>query len=173
MKIHYSIFVIVPFLFIDCSSTYSIKNFSSKENFYNAFNKSVDSNSVKVTLITDSTFITDNVKILNDSIFYSQPGYELKNQKIISDSSRDFTTFGNRIPLNKIKKLSYNNRWRGFEYGAITFIVPGTFAGILSTAGKDYTGLTTTTYIVSLASGIAGGIFGAIFGWNYIYQINR
>lgn len=68
-------------LLIGCSSTYTIKDFSSKEKFYEDFNNSAKDKTVKVTLTNDSSFTTLNgASISNDSlIFISQ----IKKEKII------------------------------------------------------------------------------------------
>ena len=54
MKKYY--LIVAMFFFIGCSSTYTISNFSSKQKFYEDFNKSVKDKSVNIILTNDSSF---------------------------------------------------------------------------------------------------------------------
>jgi hypothetical protein len=61
--------LIFALILTGCSSTYKVSDFSSKDKFYEDFNKSVNDNSVKITLNNDSSFISNNsVKISNDTL---------------------------------------------------------------------------------------------------------
>jgi len=57
--------------FAGCSSTYKVSGFSSKEKFYDDFNKSVNGKIVEITLSNDSSFTAfEDVHIANDSLHY-------------------------------------------------------------------------------------------------------
>ena len=91
------ILTISGLLFVGCSSIYTVKNFSSKEELYKDFNKSAKTNKIKITLISDSTFITrKGAYISNDSLFFIS---QIKKVKI-------------KINPADIKKIKYyeNNR---------------------------------------------------------------
>jgi hypothetical protein len=69
MKWLYLVIIFSQILFIGCSSTYRISDFSSKEKFYEEFNKSTEDESLNVILANDSAFTIDNgAKIVNDSL---------------------------------------------------------------------------------------------------------
>ena len=72
MKNYYLIIpTFLTIIFIGCSSTYTIKDFPSKEKFYEDYNKFMKDKKVKVTLTNDNSFtILDGSKISNDSIVY-------------------------------------------------------------------------------------------------------
>jgi hypothetical protein len=53
-----------------CASTYSVRNFSSKEKFYDDFNKCSKDKNLKITLSNDSSFnINHQVLLENDTLF--------------------------------------------------------------------------------------------------------
>jgi hypothetical protein len=53
-----------------CSSIYTIKNFGSKDKFYQDFNNSVQERDIKVVLINDSSFTVMHGAVLeNDTLF--------------------------------------------------------------------------------------------------------
>jgi hypothetical protein len=80
-------------LLIGCSSTYRVSDFSSKDKFYEDFNKFAENKSVKVTLMNDSSFNVNSAKIRDDSI------YSIENENIVITKE---------IDTSEIKELSYN-----------------------------------------------------------------
>jgi PBP1b-binding outer membrane lipoprotein LpoB len=54
MKNIYGLFFLLALLLMGCSSTYTIKDFPSKERFYEDFNNSVKNKDVSITLMSDS-----------------------------------------------------------------------------------------------------------------------
>jgi hypothetical protein len=70
MKNIYGLFFLLALLLMGCSSTYTIKDFPSKEKFYEDFNNSAQNKDVNVTLINDSSFaINDGIILENDTLF--------------------------------------------------------------------------------------------------------
>jgi len=76
-------------LFVGCSSTYRVNDFSSKEKFYNDFNNSFKSKEVKVTLINDSTFTADKGVVVKNNLVVCYSTVEDKRPQkfILSDLS--------------------------------------------------------------------------------------
>ncbi|MCL5030321.1 MAG: hypothetical protein M1480_15025 [Bacteroidetes bacterium] len=88
MKIIYLALSAITILLVGCSSTYTIKNFSSKEKFYENFNNSAKNKTVKVTLSNDSSFTAlEGTNITNDSLFFTTQ--ILKEEKIESNAIRN------------------------------------------------------------------------------------
>ena len=69
MKLLYLSIPIIFLFLIGCSSTYKATYFTSKEDFHNYFNESVQDRELKITMTDDSSIVTDNgAKIINDSM---------------------------------------------------------------------------------------------------------
>ncbi len=105
------IFFIFSFLLVGCSSTYTIKNFTSKEKFYEEFNRSAKNKTVKVTLTNDSSITALNgANISNDSLFFTNQvlkeekieSNEIKNIKYLDTGSSNLAAI---IILNNGKEL--------------------------------------------------------------------
>ena len=78
--------------FIGCSSTYRLTDFSTKENFYADFNKTVINKNINVALINDSTFSAlSGSKIVNDTLYLI---LNRQNEKHL-------------MPVSDIKKIRY------------------------------------------------------------------
>jgi hypothetical protein len=70
MKNLCSLLIVSVLLLIGCSSTHTIKDFPSKEKFYQDFNNSAKNKDVKIILINDSSFaINDGIALENDTLF--------------------------------------------------------------------------------------------------------
>lgn len=111
MKFNYLLFLASILFFVGCSSTYTVKNFSSKEKFYKDFNNSVRNKVVKITLTNDSSFSTlEDTRILSDSIFFTKQVLldekietnEIKNIKYLDTSTSNLAAI---ILLNNGKVL--------------------------------------------------------------------
>src|ERR1035437_9263046 len=69
MNKYYTLCLLSALFFMGCS-TYTIKDFPSKEKFYEDFNNSAKNKDVNITLINDSSFtIHDGVVLENDTLF--------------------------------------------------------------------------------------------------------
>jgi hypothetical protein len=94
MKFYYLITVFISLLFIGCSSTYTVSDFSSKEKFYADFNKFVTDMNVNIILKSDSLFTS------------SESAYIAENSLIFTSK----TSIGSqKFPLRKVKKIEYIN----------------------------------------------------------------
>jgi hypothetical protein len=79
---------------MSCSSTYTIKDFSSKNNFFEDFNKFAENKNLKVTLINDSSFYSEgNTKISNDTLIIVMK--VKKDKKIKKTDLKDIKYIGN------------------------------------------------------------------------------
>jgi len=97
MKILYLISISIFLLFIGCSSTYRVSDFSSMYNFYDDFNNFAKNKTVKVTLTNDSSFnINDSAKIENDSLYSIEENNITLNKKIDTSEQKeiDYNKFG-------------------------------------------------------------------------------
>ena len=97
MKILYLLSISIFLLFIGCSSTYRVSDFSSTYSFYNDFNNFAKNKMVKVTLTNDSSFTINNyVKIENDSLYSIEETNITLNKKIDTSDQKeiDYNKFG-------------------------------------------------------------------------------
>ncbi len=84
MKYTNFIFTLAILSIIGCSSTYTASNFSTKQKFYEHFNKSAQDKVVKITLNNDSSFTANTgASISNDSLYYIS---EVKKDEVIKRS---------------------------------------------------------------------------------------
>ncbi len=98
MKTIYLLSSVFLLILTGCYSTYNVSDFSSKDKFFEDFNKSVNEKAVKVTLSNDSSFFMNNgAAIENDSLY--SPGEEIKSGI-------------KNIALSYIKGINYANQSR-------------------------------------------------------------
>lgn len=87
--IYYFIFI---FFFMGCSSLYTLKNFPSKQKFYDDYNSFAKNKKVDVTLTNDSSFTTsEGTRISNDSLILIN---QIKKTEV------------ERIPKRQIKSIN-------------------------------------------------------------------
>jgi len=87
-------FILFIFSFLGCSSIYNIKNFPSKEKFYQNLNNFVKDKNVKICTGGDSVIhLNEGVEINDDTLIILNK--KIKEEKFIS--------------LNEIKNIDYNN----------------------------------------------------------------
>ncbi|MHB9013224.1 MAG: hypothetical protein ACYC49_13505 [Ignavibacteriaceae bacterium] len=100
MKIIYLISSIFLLILTGCYSTYKVSDFSSKDKFYEDFNKSVINKTTKIKINDDSIFTScENARITNDTLIFLS---KLKN--------------GNeKLFLSEIKNINYNNQGTNFS----------------------------------------------------------
>ncbi len=111
MKIIYLTLFLFIFILESCSPIYTIKNYSSRVDFYYDFNKSTANKKIKITLKNDSSFTAVKTGgISNDSLFFTLN--ILKEEEIKSDEIKDIQYFDTatsniaaRIVLNDGKVL--------------------------------------------------------------------
>ncbi len=72
IKIYLFIFLIFSVILIGCSPIYTVKDFSTKEKFYDDFNKSVRDQSIKISLLNNNSQIFGEKAIIkNDTLIVS------------------------------------------------------------------------------------------------------
>lgn len=163
MKIR-NIFIVLVLILTGCSSTYTLKDFSSKEKFYENFNKYMSNKPVKVTFVNDSSFvISKNVKISNDSIL------------LLSSGQNAFNNF----PLDKVKEIRnihiHNNRLNGLWMGSsFCFLLSIPIIEAVREGSNDPTKLPTFPASFGFAGlgGLIGLGIGSIVDKTYIYKFN-
>jgi hypothetical protein len=165
MKTLYLFIAMISLSFISCSSIYTIKDFPSKDKFYENLNNSVSNKYANVTLNNDSSFvIAEGAKISNDTLYFF-------TQK--SNVNTDI------MPVSKIKNISLKNNWLGVP---IPLITGGVTAGALGyliiqifnlsdKIGSGGSGLYILEGTIT-AGAIIGGIIGWLNGYTYTYQFN-
>ena len=92
-SIYYLIIVFISLVILGCSSTYTIKDFSSKEKFYDDFNNSAKYKNIEVQFVNDSSLTIDNGAIIIRDTLYAL-GF------------RTHKKFGS-IAISKIKNIDY------------------------------------------------------------------
>lgn len=164
MKNIYLIISLIIFFLTGCSSTYTLKDFSSKEKFYNDFNKYMSNKPVKVTFVDDSSFVfSENVKISNDSILLLSTGLNVINN----------------FPLEKVKEIRnihiHNNQLNGLWMGSsFCFLLSIPIIEVIREGSNDPTTLPTFPASFGFAGlgGLIGLGIGSIVDKTYIYKFN-
>ncbi len=160
MKYIYLIIFAVPFFLVGCSSIYTVKDFSSKEKFYDDFNKFAKDKDLEITLLNDSSFSTGyGAVIINDKL-------------VINDSDKNLPA--KNILLNSVKTVSYKNRLLGAVIGLPTGAVAGFGFGLFATGGDSREDPKANKIFNELiiAGPIIGAILGSIIGYTYTYYFN-
>ena len=111
MKIVYLITTILSIIFIGCSSTYTVSDFSSKEKFYNDFNNFASDKNLEVKLVNDSSITVGNGFIMRDTLY--TPGFRIDKKS-------------GKIALSDIKKIDYGSDYKSanllLKNGKQTFV---------------------------------------------------
>ena len=95
----------ITILFTGCSTSYSIRDYSSKEKFYNDFNSFAKNKRLVVTMESDSTFIINQgAAIVNDTLC-SLNNFILAGRK--------------KIATNEIKEINYLS----YDYKSATILL--------------------------------------------------
>lgn len=97
MKNYYPVlFAFLSLFSFGCSSYYTSKQFSSREEFYNSFNDFAKGKNLKVALTNDSVFtVMNSVRVIDDTLCHI-------------DSIREVNTY-NRFYLSDIKNINYTS----------------------------------------------------------------
>ena len=123
---YYLIVVFISLVILGCSSTYTIKDFSSKEKFYDDFNNSVKDRDVEITFTNDSSFASNNGVAVEGDSLYSLNLYVVKaNAKISLSQLKEINYAGNNntdalLTLKDGEKLQTENIQPGND--TLTFI---------------------------------------------------
>ncbi len=88
------IYLFISLVFIGCSSTYTLKNFSSQNEFFKNFNNFADDRESNVYMNTQNYLTAlEGTKIKNDTLY------------IVLNYKKEHTV----MPLNEIKNINYRN----------------------------------------------------------------
>ena len=97
---------IMPLIFIGCSSIYTVKDFSSKEKFYEDFNNSVKNKELEITLVNDSSFsVLEGSKIADDSLDLIL-NFQNKEHTLVADEIENIKYYGDSYS----SPSAYNNK---------------------------------------------------------------
>jgi hypothetical protein len=155
MNKYYTLCLLSALIFMGCS-TYTIKDFTSKDKFYQSFNKSVGQRDIDITL-------TDNSK---RTIF---GGGTLKQDTLY--------TLTGVFPVESIKKINYSAKDGSELIGILSGFLIGRIAAALAIEsikkkgdwGEDYE---IVYFVFMVPAAIIGGVTGYFIGWNTTYQFN-
>lgn len=90
MKLIYLVILILPLLLMGCYSTYTIKDFPSKDEFYKDINNCAKDRTIKVTLKNDSSIISkDGIEIKNDTLYLLSKKTRSSHKKVVPSSLKD------------------------------------------------------------------------------------
>ena len=155
MKNTIIILFIFSLFFTGCSSSYSIKGYSSKDRFYRDFNRSADKKDLNITLLNDSLVqITGGGILKHDTLYTSEYIF----------------------PVNIIKTINYTNTLKSSIFGmligevAIVIASAPIFANNINVF--NFATLIKYAAIVELSGCFFGGIAGFYIGWDVTYQFN-
>jgi hypothetical protein len=105
----------MSFFLIGCSSNYLVKDFPSKNKFYEDFNNSVNKERVNIILTNDSSFsINNGVVIINDTLFALRD-FEIKRNISFAKSDISDIKYNNNdyksgtLLLNTGENVNVNN----------------------------------------------------------------
>jgi hypothetical protein len=139
-----------------CSSTYTIKDFSSKDKFYQSFNTSVKDHDMNITFTNDSLFeITGGGNLKQDTLY----------------------TLTNSFPIETIKNINFRTKGggRSILIGVLSGLATGLIAAVVYNKShqreEDFDAV-AYYFLFPPAGAVVGGIVGWFIGWNNIYQFS-
>jgi len=154
----YYVILLLFLLMIGCSSTYTIKDFSSKDKFYQSFNTSVGYKDINITLNNDS-----QVTIFG--------GGTLKHDTLY--------TLTDVFPVETIKNINYRTKGGDGSVldGILSGVIIGGIAALLTYKSIQRKGDNEGPYgfydFVLIGTGaLFGGVTGYYIGWKTTYQFN-
>ena len=158
MKNIYIILFISSALLTGCSSSYTIKDFPSKDKFYQSFNKSVGQRDIDITLTNDSQVSKFGGGILkHDTLF----------------------TITESFPIESVKNINFRTKGGGGSelVGILSGVIVGGIVALLTYKSIQRRGDNEGPYgffdFIIIASGaVAGGVTGYYIGWKTSYQFN-
>jgi len=149
-------------------STYTIKDFSSKDDFYKDFNNSVKDKDMRVTLMNDSAFTINNGIILEHNTLFSLEGKDkrssaLSNIKEIRYANNDSTSASIFFNNGEILRGKYIRIDRdSIHFTATASTTNNNIAPIQIEIDKVKTVAYKTRLVSSLIGVLAGGVAGVI-----------
>jgi hypothetical protein len=169
MKIFYFYIVAFSLILIGCSPTYKISDFSSKDKFYEDFNKSANEKAVKVTLSNDSSFfISNGAAIVNDTLY--SPKEEIKSGiKKIALSDTKGINYTNQSHTTALIVLNDGESYQAEQLRGNRDSIEFSFTKTITlkdvTSINDIKNISYKNHWLGVISGFIGGtIFGIIAG---------
>jgi hypothetical protein len=152
-----------------CSSTYTIKDFSTKDKYYEDFNNSIKNKDVNITLINDSSFTLNGGAILENDTLFSFAKLEEKNMRIfaLSDITEIRYTNNDSSSASIIFKNGEIIRGKNIrtDNDSIYFnLKTSTTENNIAPAYIEINKVKTVTYKTRLRSSLLGILYGAITG---------
>lgn len=151
------IIIFLSLMLYGCASTFTIKDFPSKQKFYDNFNNSVRDKNLTVTLMNKKSIEMIGAKIKADTLFSR-----------ISN-----------IPITDVNDISYKNHLPstiiGFFLGTSLGIITGLIGyGVIDKNNSQSNSKAAGNFLtISSALGLVAGIItGWLSGFKYIYQFN-
>ena|SRR5665647_1634442 len=155
MRNIYNVFFLSVLFLMGCS-TYTIKDFTSKDKFYQSFNKSVEQRDIDITLTDNSQRTIFGGGTLKQDTLYTLTGV---------------------FPVGTIKKINYRTKDGSELVGILSGMLIGGIASAIAIESikkygewkKDF----EIVYLVFMVpSAIIGGVTGYFIGWSITYQFN-
>lgn len=158
MNKYYTIFLLLSLFIIGCSSNYTIKDFPSKDKFYQSFNTSVGYKDIDITLTNNSQVTKFGGGILKQDTLY---------------------TLNDVFPLETIKNINYRTKGGGGSVlvGIMSGVIIGGIVALLTYKSIQRLGDNEGPYgfydfVVIGTGALFGGITGYYIGWKTTYQFN-
>ena len=158
MKKYYSLFLLFAVFLMGCSSNYTIKDFPSKDKFYQSFNTSVGYKDIDITLTDNSQVTKFGGGILKQDTLY---------------------TLTDAFPVETIKNINYGTKGGGGSVlvGILSGAIIGGIVALLTYKSIQRLGDNEGPYgfydFVIIGTGaLFGGVTGYYIGWNTTYQFN-
>ena len=165
MKIIYLLSSIFLLILTGCYSTYNVSDFSSRDKFYEDFDKSVNDKAVKVTLSNDSSFFMSNGAAIENDTLYSL-GEEFKSGiKKIALSDTKGINYANQSHTNALIILNDGERYQAEQVRGNQDSIEFSFTKTITL--KDVTSINNVkniSYKNHWLAVIPGFIGGTIFG---------
>jgi hypothetical protein len=155
---NYTIIFISALFLMGCSSTYTIKDFSSKDEFCQSFNTRVGSKDIDITLSDNSSRTIYGGGILKHDTLY---------------------TLTEVFPVDLVKSVKYNAKGDkgSVPVGMLCGVIVGGAVALSTYKSVQRLGDNEGPYqfyeFVLMGTGVlVGGITGYFLGWNTTYQFN-
>jgi hypothetical protein len=150
--------VLALLLLMGCSSNYTIKDFPSKDKFYQSFNTSVGYKDIDITLTDNSQVTKFGGGILKQDTLY---------------------TLTDAFPVETIKNINYRTKGGGGSVlvGILSGVIIGGIVALLTYKSIQRLGDNEGPdgfydFVVIGTGALFGGITGYYFGWETTYLFN-
>jgi hypothetical protein len=169
MNKYYTIFLLLCLFIMGCSSSYTIKDFSTKDKYYEDFNNSVKNKDMNITLINNSSFTLNDGAVLENDTLFSFAKLEEKNIRIFALSDITEIRYTNNDSSSASILFKNGEMLRGKNIrtnrDSIYFTVKtSTAKNNIAPIHIEIDKVKTVTYKTRLGSSLIGILSGAIAG---------